>query len=736
MSLIIKKSKWLCAPWNTPEPPVFRKCFTVDKQIKAAKLTSTAMGIYEAEINGKRVGEDIFAPGWTMYQSRLQYQQYDVTDLISDGENTLDITVANGWCIGEIGYEHLRNLWAEKPEVLAVLEFEFEDGTKSVYPTDESWQAGKGIVQNSEFFYGEDADARMEKCGFVSPVLTGRGYDNLIEQEGPPVRVTQIMPVKQVIVTPKGETVLDFGQNMTGTLEFEVDANAGDEIEISHAEILDEDGNFYTDNYRGIRAKICYICKDGTQKYRPKFTFQGFRYIRLDKWPGKIETLKDAECIKALVLHSQMERTGFFECSDESINKLFENVVWGQRGNFLEVPTDCPQRNERIGWMGDAQVFIRAASYNFDVEQFFGKWFGDIRACQHEDGGVPIVVPFAVNDSNPAAAWSDAAIICPWQIYLSYGNKALLERQFDSMRRWIDYVRAQGDNEFLWDCGLQYGDWLALDGPCPWTEQAIDRTLSGKTQPYQVSSAYYAYITGLFVKAGHALGKDVSEYEMLYQNIRKAYIERFIPNGEMECSTQTAWALSICFDLVEDKKAAAAKLAQAVEQAGMSLTTGFVGTPWLLHALSDNGYEEMAYTLLLRHEYPSWLYAVDHGATTIWETWDGIAPDGSLRDPDMNSHNHYSYGAVADWLYSTAAGISPDESAPGYKCIRFAPKCDSRLDYCRASLKTRCGTVEGGWRREGDKTIYHLTVPDGCTARICIGGEEEVVNGGTHERIR
>ena len=544
------------------------------------------------------------------------------------------------------------------------------------------------------------------------------------------VRVTDVHPVKEVIFTPKGEIVLDFGQNMSGIVEFELTAKSGDRVEMSPAEILDSEGNFFNENYRSAAGRIVYTCKDGMQKYAPHFMFQGFRYLRLDAWPFEIRSIEDVRSVRALTLHSDLQRTGTFSCSDELVNQLFSNIIWGQKSNFLEIPTDCPQRNERCGWTGDAQVFIRTATYNYNVEKFFRKWLNDLKACQFPNGGVPLVIPDVVYDKEPAAAWSDAAVICPWQLYLTYGNLNILEDQFESMRAWVEFIRAQGTNEYLWEHGRQYADWCAPDAPCPWPELSKEAAMSGATYPYLVSSAYYAYSTKLLVKAGRALGKDMSEYERLYDMIRRTYQNRYFPNGNIISNTQTAWVLSLYFDLVDDKANAAAQLAKLVEQAGGALTTGFIGTPYLLHALSDNGYVDLAYSLLLRRESPSWLYAVEHGATTIWERW-----DGSTKDAANCSFNHYAYGAVGDWLYQTAAGIAPDETAPGFQNIIFAPKPDSRLTWCKASIDTKYGTVAGGWLRRDDATVYELTVPDGCTATLFLNSTAEHVSSGTHRRV-
>ena len=403
-----------------------------------------------------------------MYQKRLQYQSYDVTPYLRQGENTLDITVARGWCCGKIGFEKRSRIWAPQPEVIASLRAVDDQGVEQKIYTDMHWQVGTGPIRSSEFFDGETYDARMQPGKFTAPICTERSKNHLIAQEGEAVRVTEALSPVAVIHTPKGETVLDFGQNISGFVEFQVDAEDGDVVEFTHAEILDAQGNFYRGNYRTAQTRITYLCKNGSQYYHPHFAFQGFRYIRLDKWPGKMENLADAQGFRALVVHSDMKRIGDFSCSNERVNRLFQNILWGQRGNFLDVPTDCPQRCERLGWTGDAQVFIRAASYNYDVERFFRKWLRDLAACQFPDGGVPRVVPDVLKDKTCAAGWGDAAVICPWQLYLSYGDKQVLEEQFESMRAWIEYLRAQGEDECLWNTGVQYGDWLGLDAPCRW----------------------------------------------------------------------------------------------------------------------------------------------------------------------------------------------------------------------------------------------------------------------------
>ena len=477
--------------------------------------------------------------------------------------------------------------------------------------------------------------------------------------------------------------------------------------------------NFYNANYRSADARIKFVCDGEEHTYKSALTFFGFRYIRLENWPDEVKK----ENFTAIVVHSDIRRTGYFECSDETVNKLFKNIIWGQKSNFLDVPTDCPQRNERLGWTGDAQVFVRTASLNFDVERFFKKWLRDLAADQGRDGCVPHVVPNIFDDMGGSSAWSDAAVICPWEIYRTYGDKKILEDQFDSMKAWIDWMRERSENGKR-SGGFHFGDWLGLDSP--------EGSYKGSTPDDLIATAYYKYSTELFIKAAHALGRDVAEYENIPAEAAAAFRREYMENGRVKNATQTGCVFALCFDITDDRAATATQLNELVKCAG-HLETGFVGTPYLLHALSDNGYAETAYDLLLRREYPSWLYPISKGATTVWEHWDGIKPDGTMCSTDMNSFNHYAYGAVADWMYGAAAGINSDPDRPGFEHIIFRPVTDRRLDFVKASIDTRRGTVASEWRRENGRIKYIFTVPGGCCASVIIGGEKHEVGAGTHE---
>lgn len=730
MTELLKKAKWIAAPEGGDTPPVFRKVFNLDKACTKAVMAATALGVYDIYINGERVGDEYFAPGWTEYKKRLQYQIYDIAGYLKIGENTIEVTVAPGWCVGQIGWQKRRRVWAAKQGLLAYIDI---DGAEIV--TDGTWRVGKGPIEYTEYFFGERVDARKVSGEFTEPVFLNRSYANLIPQEGESVRIIEELKPTRLIHAPNGETVIDFGQNMTGFAGFKINAKAGDKVSFDHAEELDSDGNFYRGNYRDAATLISYICKDGEQEYHPRFAWQGFRYIRLLDWPGKLETLEDAMCFTACVVHSDMKRTGDFECSNPLVNQLFKNIIWGQRGNFLDVPTDCPQRSERLGWTGDAQIFVRTASYNYDVEKFFRKWLRDLSASQFPDGGVPRAVPDLQFPRVSPAVWADAAVIVPWHLYMTYGNKQILEEQFESMRGWVEHVRSRGSDECLWDDGWHYGDWLAMDVPCPWDVELDTPAWAGNTHPYLVATAFFAHSTDLFARAGRVLGYDMSEYEDLHRRIKEKFIETFYEGDLLISDTQSAWILGLYFDLLKDREFGVKRLAELLKKNDYHLTTGFPSTPYLLHALSDNGEDELAYTMLLQETAPGWLFSVKQGATTIWEHWDSIREDGSMWSDDMNSFNHYSYGSVGDWLYQTAAGIAPTEEAPGFKHIKFAPKADKRLGYCRASIDTRNGKVEGGWKYEGDKVKYHLTVPDGCTAEVHLGGKVTRVGAGEHEFI-
>lgn len=716
---MLERSEWIkgCEK-NLRGGTVYLKNFRCAAKAEKAILKITALGVYEAKLNGERVGDFILAPGWTSYLNRLQVQSYDVTNLLKT-ENSLEVTVGQGWRAIANKRDGSDFLGYRDTALIAELTIVYADGAAESIVTDSSWTARESKLRYINIYDGDIYDATFKAGSARHCICVDLEKDMLIPQEGEKIVEQERMPALQVIKTPAGETVIDFGQNMTGYVEFRIKGTPGAQATISHGETLDRDGNFYNANYRSADAQIKFVCDGEEHIYKSALTFFGFRYIRLENWPDEVKK----ENFTAIVVHSDIRRTGYFECSDETVNKLFKNIIWGQKSNFLDVPTDCPQRNERLGWTGDAQVFVRTASLNFDVKRFFKKWLRDLAADQGRDGCVPHVIPNIFDDMGGSSAWSDAAVICPWEIYRTYGDKKILEDQFDSMKAWIDWMRERSENGKR-SGGFQFGDWLGLDSP--------EGSYKGSTPEELIATAYYKYSTELFIKAAHALGRDVAEYENIPAEAAAAFRREYMENGRVKSATQTGCVLALFFDITDDRAATATQLNELVKRTG-HLETGFVGTPYLLHALSDNGYAETAYDLLLRREYPSWLYPISKGATTVWEHWDGIKPDGTMWSTDMNSFNHYAYGAVADWMYGAAAGINSDPDRPGFEHIIFRPVTDRRLDFVKASIDTRRGTVASEWRHENGRIKYIFTVPEGCCASVVIGGEKHEVGAGTHE---
>ena len=686
--------------------PLFLREFKAAKPVAKAVLRASARGVYEAVLNGKRVGGFVMAPGWTAYQHRIQVQEYDVTGLLKE-DNTLTLQLANGW-FGKGIWRGEGKDFEEPCGVIAELKLCYTDGTEDIIGTDGDWLVSESGLRCCDIYNGMVYDATLEPVFQEHAAVSAyNDRSKLIPQIGEDVVEQERLKPIAVIRTPKGETVIDFGQNMTGYLEITVDAGAGDKVSFSFAEILDKDGNFYNENYRRAQAQYEYICRDGLQTYKPHLTFYGFRYVRVDAYPGEITP----ENFTAIVVHSRMRRTGWIETSEPMLNQLFHNVVWGQKGNYLDVPTDCPQRDERLGWTGDAQVFVKTASYNYDVRKFFRKWLEDMKLEQKANGAVPCVIP-AMMDRLFSAAWADAVTICPWQMYMTYGDEAFLEQMFEPMKKWVDYITATTLKPHLWVGGEHYGDWLALGGE------------GASTRNDLLASAFYAHSASLVCKAGHILGEDVSVYEKLHKDIVAAFRAEY----QDIYYTQTEHVLALVFDLTEEPEKVAGSLVELIHKCGDCLQTGFVGTPYLLHVLSRFGHHRLAYTLLLRRDFPSWLYPVTKGATTMWEHWDGITEEGDFWNPNMNSFNHYAYGAVADWMYEVCAGIQPVEEAPGFARVHFAPIADDRIDRFGARIDTVHGTVSSKWYHKDGKVVYEITTPVPATALI-EGKPHELIPG-------
>jgi alpha-L-rhamnosidase len=721
---------------TTPQPcPMLRAEFKVAGPVRSARAYVTAHGLYEAEINGRRVGDEQLTPGWTVYDKRLQYQTYDVTDYLTTGDNAVGVTLADGWYRGFIGFEGQRNKFGDRLALLMQINVEYADGRTETFSTGRGWKAATGPTLMADIYMGETYDARLEKPGWSMPGYHARGWKpcrvvnhdkRILEAPaGPAVRaIEEIRPVG-IIHTPKGETVVDMGQNMVGHIRLTVHGRAGTTVPpgttvtLRHFEVLDQQGNVYLTNLRSATQALTYTLKgsDEPETYEPRFTFMGFRYVQVEGWPGEV----DADCLTGVVIHSDMTPTGRFSCSNPLINQLQHNITWGQKGNFVDVPTDCPQRDERLGWTGDAQVFIRTAAFNMDVAGFFTKWLRDLAADQLPNGSVTFVSPDVLGGGHGffgagSSAWGDAATICPWTIYLCYNDQGILAQQYQSMVGWVEFIRQQAGESYLWRSGFHFGDWLAIASPNPMMPAPM-------TDVDLVSTAFFAYSTALVAKAAEVLGKtaDARKYNRLLERIKRAFVAEYVsPAGRVAGGSQTAYVLALHFDLLPEnlRASAAARLAAAVRKAGSHLSTGFVGTPYLCHVLTRFGYTDLAYELLMQEGYPSWLYQIKMGATTIWERWDGIKPDGEFQDAGMNSFNHYSYGAVGEWLYRTVAGLDVDPAQPGYKHSLIQPQPGGGLNQVQGAIDSVYGEVSSAWEKANGQFRLTVTIPANTHATI------------------
>ena len=714
---MFENAKWIIHQDNKQYEAIsFKKELNLSKKVKKATLYITSLGVYCAEIDGVRVGDFILAPGFTS-RKRVQYQTYDITKMIDTG-STISVSVGEGWYKGKINFGTDEGGPEKKKALMAEIRISYCDGTRDVIVTDENWLVKRDKIRYVDLYDGEKVDANYEDAYVNASIYGNPPSVKVVKQEGVYVKEQETLRPLRIFKSPNGDTLIDFGQNMTGYFEINVDAKIGDRVALSVCEELDKYGNFYNENYRDAKAEFEYICHDGHNVYKPRLAFWGFRYMRVNEFPTEIK----ADNIKAIVLHSDIKRTGYLDSSSPLLNQLFSNIIWGQKGNFLDVPTDCPQRDERQGWTGDATVFCRTATYNYDVNQFFTKWLSDLALDQEKNGHIPHIIPQTICwdwsvAEHSGAVWGDASTIIPYQLYLTYGNREILKRQYTSMCRYIKYITEHTKEKYLWSGCEQFGDWLGLDAPAG--------SYRGSSNEDFIASVFYAHSTSLVAKTGKILGRRVDKYEKLYEKILTKIRKTF-----KEYKTQTECALALYFNIAEDKKAVAAQLDAMIKENGNRLKTGFVGTPYLLHALSQNGYAETAYELLLQESFPSWLYSVKQGATTIWEHWDGKNEKGEFWSKAMNSFNHYAYGSVADWVYMEACGIHTVEDKPGFEEVLISPHPTDKLDHLSARIDTKYGTISSKWYHFEGKVRYEIITP--VPATIIIDGKEHRVSKGTY----
>jgi alpha-L-rhamnosidase len=710
----------------TPDPADAPLClrheFRLGGQPVRARLYATAQGVYEARLNGERAGDYELAPGWTDYRHRLHYQTYDVTGQLRVGDNVLSAIVADGWWSGYLGYDPRKPArhYGDRPAFLAQLVLDFADGSQQTIATGPGWREHTGPIRAADLMMGQFVDARLRPSGDGNPAAVVDARPGpLAAEPGPPIRVTaEVAPVE---IQQRGARrfLVDFGQNLVGRVRLRVRGAApGERIELRHAEVLDG-GELYRANLRRAEATDVYLSAGDDDVFEPQFTFHGFRYAEVTGYPGELT----AADITARVLHSDTPFTGSFDCSDPMVNQLQSNIVWGQRGNFLAVPTDCPQRDERLGWLADAQVFAPTATRNADVAAFFARWLRDVVDGQDADGAFPDVAPVVVADREGAPAWGDAGVLVPWLLWRAYGDRRVLADCYDAMTAWVEHIHRHNPG-LVWRhrTGNNYGDWLQVDADTP--RDAL-------------ATAYFARSTELIAETAAVLGRDgdAQRYRELHGRIRDRFREAFVhDDGTVEGGTQTAYLLALAFDLLpaELVRPAVEHLAANLEKRGNRLTTGFVGVPLLCPVLSEHGRSDLAYALLHQTEFPSWGYSIRHGATTIWERWDGWTEHGGFQSAAMNSFNHYSLGSVGDWLYGYVAGIDQTPDSVAYRELLLRPRPGGALTWARAEQETARGRVACGWSLDGDRLTVTATVPPNCTALLELPDRVERLGPGDH----
>ncbi|MGV9503831.1 family 78 glycoside hydrolase catalytic domain [Streptomyces sp. NPDC003642] len=736
---------WDEDPAAARQPARIRRDFRLERPVARARLYVTAHGLYEVEINGRRVGDEVLAPGWTVYPHRLRYRTHDVTEHLTQGANTIAAWLGDGWYRGKYGFDGgTRNIYGTDQSLIAQLEVTHDDGTTLVVATDGTWHAAPGPILTSGLYEGETFDARLAddgwstpghtrsvsghtKTGAWTPVRIGsRDPATLVAPSGPPVRCTQEITPVTVTRLDDRRHLLDFGQNLVGRLRVTVDGPEGAEITIRHAEVL-QDGELATRPLREAHATDTLILSGrGPLTWEPRFTLHGFRYTEITGWPGELTP----EAVSARVYHTDMRRTGWFECSDPLVNRLHENVVWSMRGNFVDIPTDCPQRDERLGWTGDIQIFAPTASFLYDCAGMLDSWLTDVGLEQLPDGTIPWYVPVIPGEPmwtpiQPGAAWGDVATLTPWTLYQRFGDPALLRRHYPMAKAWVDLVERLAGPSRLWDTGFQLGDWLDPAAP-------PDDPAAGRTDRYLVATAYFAHSARHLALTAAELGetRDAERYRALAQETADAFRHRYVSaSGRMTSDSPTAYALALVFGLLtqQQRQAAGDRLAQLVLADDARIATGFVGTPLICDALTDTGHLDVAYRLLTQTECPSWLYPVTMGATTIWERWDSMRPDGTLNPGGMTSFNHYALGAVADWLHRVVGGITP--TAPGYREVALRPRPGGGITWARTRHDTPYGRVSLAWETTDSGLTARADVPEGCRATAELPGCPPVLLG-------
>ena len=728
--------------------PYFRREFALAQPWRRAVLSVTALGVYQVEINGRRVGDEELAPGWTSYRYRLRFASHDVTELLRDGANAIGAIVGDGWARGRLGFSGARNFYTDRLALLAQLEITLADGSMPTLGTDAEWCTSVGPLRGSDLYDGETFDARLELGGWSQPGYGAGGWRpvevidhdlaTLTPAAVPPVRAVQEVAPVSIGRAPSGETLVDFGQNLVGRVRIRLAAApvasvpAGTEVTVRHAEVL-EDGELGVRPLRSAKVTDRYIAGGGSSEvWEPRFTFHGFRYASVRGWPGELRP----EHITAVVLHSDMVRTGWFACSEPRVNQLHENIVWGMRGNFLDVPTDCPQRDERLGWTGDIQVFAATATLLYDTAALLSSWLADLAAEQEPDGNVPFVIPSILPASFTAAGWGDAATVVPMTLSRRYGDLEVLRRQYPSMVAWVEHVKGICDDRRVWGDGFQFGDWVDPKSP-------PDAPGDAQTDSSLVGTAWFARSAQIVAETAELLGEPgaAAAYRRLAAEVAAGFRAEFVaPNGRVVNDSQTAHLLALAFDLVtpEQRPATARRLQKLIEKEGHRLSTGFLGTPWLCEVLTRIGDDDLAYRLLLQTELPSWLYPITMGATTIWERWDAMLPDGAINPGEMTSFNHYAYGAVGAWLYERMAGLRQHDAERGWRRFVVEPHPGGGIRHAKASVDTHYGRAESSWRidrHDGAPSTFTLraVVPANTTAELWLPGATEAVEVGSGE---